>query len=919
MESPNRTEFSLHLSGGRSIALGEGAVLTERELPGLRAEPPGDAVASVVPHPTDPSIIGLQNRSQLTWRAHLASGDKEVIVPPAKSVRLAAGTLIRFGTLEGVVEGGPAIADGGRKGGRRRGLRVLLAVAGLGLVVLGGWLLFKDGTQPPKDEPDVHAVKPVVKPVPSPIAGPVVEPAGTEQARTVYLPPLVQGYAGVYALQWAIDFDTLDGAVIDPATGGLSLFGHSSEPNHVLVIPYLDYLATALECGSPHFSLRWTKESYPEMDRFQQAAGRAILEAVAKMFDEKQALTAAAAWFLRQNGVPVIEGTTYAETLRWMLKAAGRPQTAEVMRLLGALEHGSAGSGDLLSLCEALRLAADYRKIDRQRTEGRLSDEQFWDQFAPGLLAALGREIGAGNRGYADRYRQSRAGGAPPSAAIRNVLQGLDADVSALMRENLVQLAGGQAETPVPASLVARLAGTRVPVVRPEFDGLPASSLLAHLAFQADVAGKFLLSTPELRLFVPGYRTQFAFQRDKGRFSHSGHERVWFSPGRFELTQTRDSRMVRITRSEMAINIRKTDPHTRTDLPDPLAEEYGRELTSQYDALTRAIPVLHVLREAEKVMALAKWIRQRGHPFRLPNECRQTWNPPQEYPGVVHFTLWVNSAGAVVMSSAAEGGVNLDPKPIVREVEKDTPSDRQIRVPEEASLDRAERELRKGLEAATSANDRATENLLKRELASILCEKAQQLWRSGDKEGSIRALNEAMGFDPSTPAVQAVWRVWNGKEPAGPGESGAGRPNVGVVVPAITGLEPFDWDKRTNGPGTPETDRVKGETTFAKALGKPVTPIQPRERVLPLLPLPENPKKQAEALKAIERYLESQPEFKKQVDDLGVLGQKMASAAPGDPQAAALVNEYQQKLKEVEEEMEKHKDKLIQVIGSIEE
>jgi putative NADH-flavin reductase len=34
---------------------------------------------------------------------------------------------------------------------------------------------------------------------------------------------------------------------------------------------------------------------------------------------------------------------------------------------------------------------------------------------------------------------------------------------------------------------------------------------------------------------------------------------------------------------------------------------------------------------------------------------------------------------------------------------------------------------------------------------------------------------------------------------------------------------------------------------------------------------------------------------------------------------AAVISEYQQKFKEAEKEMEKHKDKLVQVIGSIEE
>lgn len=59
-------------------------------------------IAEVAQHPTNPSMWGLQNRSQATWDATTSDGTS-IHVPPARSVTLAVGTKINFGTLEGEI------------------------------------------------------------------------------------------------------------------------------------------------------------------------------------------------------------------------------------------------------------------------------------------------------------------------------------------------------------------------------------------------------------------------------------------------------------------------------------------------------------------------------------------------------------------------------------------------------------------------------------------------------------------------------------------------------------------------------------------------------------------------------------------------------------------------------------------------
>ena len=88
---------------GRRIALPIGARFKASEIAGLETTMADGVVAEVVPNPTDPSIAGLKNLSTRTWIAMLSGGERKNI-EPGRSVRLAVGTKVHFGVLEGVIE-----------------------------------------------------------------------------------------------------------------------------------------------------------------------------------------------------------------------------------------------------------------------------------------------------------------------------------------------------------------------------------------------------------------------------------------------------------------------------------------------------------------------------------------------------------------------------------------------------------------------------------------------------------------------------------------------------------------------------------------------------------------------------------------------------------------------------------------------
>jgi hypothetical protein len=95
----------LHVNG-RTYSLCEGVRLAATDIPGLAA-PWGNAhLAEVSPHPTDSSILGLKNLSSAPWTATLAGGEQRT-VEPGRSLRLAAGTRVHFGTAEATIMVGP--------------------------------------------------------------------------------------------------------------------------------------------------------------------------------------------------------------------------------------------------------------------------------------------------------------------------------------------------------------------------------------------------------------------------------------------------------------------------------------------------------------------------------------------------------------------------------------------------------------------------------------------------------------------------------------------------------------------------------------------------------------------------------------------------------------------------------------------
>ena len=97
----SRNSFSLNING-QVITFNHNTQLNERDISGLTSQSNNGIVAKVNPNPKDPNILGLQNLSNQTWVAIMANGESKNI-EPSRTLKLVAGTQIKFGSVKGQI------------------------------------------------------------------------------------------------------------------------------------------------------------------------------------------------------------------------------------------------------------------------------------------------------------------------------------------------------------------------------------------------------------------------------------------------------------------------------------------------------------------------------------------------------------------------------------------------------------------------------------------------------------------------------------------------------------------------------------------------------------------------------------------------------------------------------------------------
>ncbi len=425
-------------------------------------------------------------------------------------------------------------------------------------------------------------------------------------------------------------FNVLEALSID-ASGTLELFGKNDPQGPEQPIPYRQVLAEALaNTGAPQFSLDSDFSGFTR----QMLAGKRMEDLFYSGPGQLSPFGVAALQVLK---VPMPEGEN-ADFTAEVLHQAGFSLAAELHRTLAPGENvpSSATRAQwvrLLGLSESLRRFLDRMKADPARTED--ASDRFYSEFVQELAYSMAPQ----SPDLLALYRDARAAGSKPDhalgVALRGFLQAYNAltvtSVSILLERH------DQAAVVLDADTLQGALGV-TPISRPRFVNLEPGSQLARILLEGDVALKSLPLDQSLTE-VEGYRTfpEWALHSiGPDALGRVQTNRLWISleGAQVEIRESPDGKIASFGRVQMKVESRTkgAGESWNAERRDERTQAYADLLTRHFDALAERVPALHQLREAAKMVALAKWIRRKGLEPTLDHET-VAWQAPEQVKG----------------------------------------------------------------------------------------------------------------------------------------------------------------------------------------------------------------------------------------------------------------------------------------------
>jgi hypothetical protein len=620
---------------------------------------------------------------------------------------------------------------------------------------------------------DSHLLAAYKEPIPSPVSRPLNQTKVSNTAAAVVdgtpAPKeslSIESEAGLYDVEPKIQFNVLDSAYYDAASGDLALIGHHDDRFKGSVIPYLQHLATFLDNPEPEFSLAWTPDSHRRVDamlarELTQQESDAEAARVAHLFDGSGLITHTGTLMLPSLGIypindnrapgdlgvevesinggrvailkvkpgsaadkaglmspdfiisvrpdrPVFFASEFARQVRFagagaeieiryqhhndvqtvkvtldaaanpdpwyevnrfdvigiMYRAAGDRAAADVAESFGimnrmtALKEEKSFPQAFQMLMHSLGMDADLEHI-QQVTANAAAPFDDANNFGIKLSQRLDSTFHfAGNpveKAFESAVRQTHE----PGNAIGEAFNEFDKQFLPKFLEifdTIIYRPG--VGFLIPPELVEEEYHIH-PEMTPQYLGVPPDSQLARLMLASDYLAKQLSNRQDLKRTIPGYQTKIEYQilhPETDRTDKSAY-RVWISVADINAVQSREGRTLALRQARMRFNEKETDNEAQ-DLPSQQAGGYDDVLTGLYDQFELQFPVLHELREAAKLAAVAAWMRKQNPSVRLPAEGRTSWKGPEKVEGLVYIYLTVNLRHESKIIKMAEGGIS---------------------------------------------------------------------------------------------------------------------------------------------------------------------------------------------------------------------------------------------------------------------
>ncbi len=569
----------------------------------------------------------------------------------------------------------------------------------------------------------------------------------------------------IFPLQYLIQFDCLDGVRVNPATGTINLFGHQANSNQFLHIAYFDYLAEALDYDKPpYFSLEPTAEAYRLIDATDAAIQASLTAGIQNLFDDKNGLSQDAAWYLQTAKVPVVPGLSTREALSRMFRMEGDNDRADMWHAMDQVADDSGNQEKNENLSRILGIANAIERIEHAYQGGEITQEQKLDEQYTVTLRAIAQMMVVDPHKYTARYDMLRQAGSPPQTALDSLIRNdIQQDNIGLVKTLFWKIMSAQEWFQLPPWVTIPDQDPDRPQQLLVFDNVSSTSWLGQTLFDADVALKSVvaidpMAEPLLKAAAPGYETEIEFFAARGFKNVSDvspgnpYQRATIVPGKFQIAQSADGNAIQFVSAPMAIQMafyhEDATGQRQIEVPNQLLDQYAAELSSHYEELAVVFPSLAKVREAAKIVAVARWLETRGIRIRLPLSGRLTWTPPASVPWTFSRKLQFdpNDPTLSMRPVPQAGGVALTPESnwTVSNGPVAVPSgDNSVAAPSVATPSPAEAELRTRM---ANMADPAAKAAIGLQLAGVLLDR-------GDGHAAMIELDQAARLNPGNPAL----------------------------------------------------------------------------------------------------------------------------------------------------------------------
>jgi hypothetical protein len=511
-------------------------------------------------------------------------------------------------------------------------------------------------------------------------------------------------------LQRLTDFNVLRSAYVDPATGNVTLVG-TNDPSYASgPIPYDALLADALSNPYPSFSLVYDPKDaslrkieqtmLKELNRVKRDQNYGISWIKQMMLSASKSGTDDQRILEQRLSVLGIPPKLFAEFLAWkgesglsnnrfrddmglvygkILAGVGIPEDIgrAVVEIKAAYGKNAKRAPDdpetigdkTYTIFVHLGIEDEYHRIQEAYWAHRLNDASATTEIVSAIYRGLLRGLLVPEAEVTQLIRRYRATGSE-TALLKKQQERFGQLSGASLSKHIFHgfhFSGGYLEKIY--SLPRLKSGVNLFGARPD-------SPIMRAFYDGDITLKSVTESPFRAQVVKGAKSFEEFlcaEADKagdaaGTLPSTGTIRFWLHPGKVQMSAFSDGSGVRFGSAAVVIG---AEPLERAQGGDRRGtaffgralDSYGKQLTGDYDAYAHAFPALHVVRETEKVIALARWLKSRQIAARLP-ETKMTWSPvPKSAEGFWGMTYIARSRGSNDdLFITVDGGVSFSPE-----------------------------------------------------------------------------------------------------------------------------------------------------------------------------------------------------------------------------------------------------------------